>query len=171
MAGRRRPVCAARVAALTVLGLTVLGLAPTPGIALPAPKTAEQLVADSDLVGRVRVLGVACTGFVASSEDGRPAELPVYAAWLEVLAATKAPPRAAHATVLVTWQEIPKALLGPWVVRYYPGEEVATHLKWDAGSRAYVTTWWNAKGAPLHPVPEVLPSAPGQVMFATPAPR
>jgi hypothetical protein len=51
--------------------------------------------------------------------------------------------------VLVTWREIPTGLVGPWVVRYYPGEDVWTHLTKRSGGATYATTWWNAKGEPL----------------------
>jgi hypothetical protein len=54
-------------------------------------------------------------------------------------------------TVLVTWRENPKGVLGPWAVGYYPGEEVWTHLTKRSGGATYATTWWNAKGQPIKP--------------------
>ena len=48
--------------------------------------------------------------------------------------------------ILVTWRAIPKDVLGPWTVYYYPGEVVLTHLTKKSGGATYGSTWWNAKG-------------------------
>jgi hypothetical protein len=66
----------------------------------------------------------------------------------------------------VQWQDTPKGLVGPWKVAYFPGEEVATHLKWDADRRVYTTTWWNAKGKPTKQADtDKLPTQPGSVLM------
>jgi hypothetical protein len=46
--------------------------------------------------------------------------------------------------VTITFHAIPKGILGPWTVYYYPGEMVFTHLVRDGD--AYTTTWWNGRG-------------------------
>ena len=49
------------------------------------------------------------------------------------------------AEVLVTWRAMPKSILGPWTVDYYPGEEVVS-IDQAERRREYASTWWNAKG-------------------------
>ena len=108
----------------------------------------EELVQKSDLVALVRVLSVTRTSVTQDEHSGE--ELPGYLAKLEVLDVKKGDVKPGE-TVLVTWREIPKGVLGPWVVRYYPGEEVWTHLSKRSGGATYATTWWNAKGQPIKP--------------------
>jgi hypothetical protein len=115
---------------------------------------------NSDVIATVRVLAVACTG---RADSGRE-KVHVYQAWLSVVKATKGAARTGE-TVLVQWQDVPKNVVGPWKVEYFPGEEVVTHLKWDAEKRVYTTTWWNAKGKPTKPADfDKLPPQPGQVL-------
>ena len=78
-------------------------------------------------------------------------------------------------TILVTWRAIPKKIVGPWTVNYYPGEEVLTHLVKNSGGVSYNSTWWNAKGDDLKARATTdLPTKPGQSILPpreAPAPR
>jgi hypothetical protein len=65
--------------------------------------------------------------------------------------------------VNITFHEIPKGLLGPWSVFYYPGEMVWTHLSRDGD--AFTTTWWNGRGALVSKaIITKLPSKPGETV-------
>ena len=134
------------------------------GMAVPPLKTPEEVERESDVIAKVRVLAVVCTGDAVFPDT--EARSPTYQAWLQVLKVRKGAVREGQ-TVLVGWQDIPKTVLGPWKVDYFSGEEVVTHLKWDATRRAYVTTWLNAKGKPTRP-PDVrsLPARAGQISVA-----
>jgi hypothetical protein len=122
----------------------------------------EELVEKSDLVALVRVLSVACTSLTKDDRTGE--ELPGYLATLQVLEVKKGDVKPGD-EVLVTWREIPTGVLGPWVVRYYPGEEVWTHLTKRSGGVTYATTWWNAKGTPIKPAEITeLPTVVGQTV-------
>jgi hypothetical protein len=151
-------------AAYVLLVLGFLLLSPKLAWAVPAPMSPAELLAASDLVALVRVLAVTCTAVFLDGQTGQT--LPEYRAELGILEVKKGAARRGE-TVIVTWREIPRGLLGPWVVRYYPGEEVWTHLQRDAQGLGYVTTWWNAKGAPVRP-PDTneLPTRPGEVVRA-----
>ena len=147
-----------------LLSLLVLCLVAQKVVALPAPMSEEELVQKSDLVALVRVLSVTCT---AVGKDERTGEaLPSYVAQLEILEVKKGDVKPG-AQVLVTWSAVPKKVLGPWAVAYYPGEEVWTHLVKRSGGATYGTTWWNAKGQPVKP-PEIteLPTTVGQSVVA-----
>lgn len=126
--------------------LVVLATAPAALLALPAPMSDEELLEKSDVVALVRVLSVACTSVTKDEQTGE--ELPGYLATLQILEVKKGDLKPGD-EVLVTWREIPTGLVGPWVVRYYPGEEVWTHLTKRSGGVTYATTWWNARGEPL----------------------
>jgi hypothetical protein len=130
-----------------LLSFILFCAAAQPVFALPAPMSDEELVEKSDLVALVRVLSVAVTS-ITKDETGE--ELPGYLATLQILEVKKGDVKPGG-EVLVTWREIPKGVLGPWVVRYYPGEEVWTHLTKRSGGVSYATTWWNAKGQPITP--------------------
>jgi hypothetical protein len=141
-----------------------LSLFSPPAWAVPAPMSPEQLMAESDIVALVRVSAVSCTRL---SRDGSTGEdLPSYSAQLEILKVDKGPAQARQ-TVIVTWHEIPTGVLGPWVVRYYPGEEVWTHLQWDERSSTYASTWWNAKSEQVRaPDRTDLPMVAGETFTA-----
>ena len=65
--------------------------------------------------------------------------------------------------VTITFHTIPKGLLGPWSVFYYPGEMVWTHLVKEDG--AYTTTWWNGRGTLVDKaVITELPTTPGETV-------
>ena len=69
--------------------------------------------------------------------------------------------------ILVTWRAIPKDVLGPWTVYYYPGEVVLTHLTKKSGGATYGSTWWNAKGDDIKaPESTKLPETPGETFDA-----
>ena len=139
-----------------------LVLAATAAVAIPAPMSDAELVEKSDLVALVRVLSVACTSLTKDETTGE--ELPGYLATLQVLEVKKGDVKPGD-EVLVTWREIPQGVLGAWVVRYYPGEEVWTHLAKRSGGVTYATTWWNAKGTPIKPAEVTeLPTVVGQTV-------
>lgn len=58
-------------------------------------------------------------------------ELAIYCASLRILAVRKGAANPGD-IVQVTWRHAPHGLVGPWTLAYSPGEEVVTHLKWDA---------------------------------------
>ena len=71
--------------------------------------------------------------------------------------------------VIVTWRAVPKSIVGPWTVYYYPGEVVVTHLAKRSGGASYASTWWNAKGDDVKaPDTRDLPVTPGESVVATP---
>jgi hypothetical protein len=147
---------------LIVLGSLVF--CPTAAWAVPAPLSPAELIAASDLVALVRVLAVTCIGVWRYGETGE--DLGSYRARLLILQVTKGPVRKG-ASVSVTWKEIPRGFLGPWVVRYFPGEELWTHLQYNRDGPGYVSTWWNARGEQVRPPDTtLLPGTPGQVIRA-----
>ena len=135
-------------------------------IALPAPMPEQELMEKSDLVALVRVLSVTCTSVTKDEATGE--DLPGYLAKLQVLEVKKGDAKKGD-EVLVTWRAVPKALLGPWTVYYYPGEEVVTHLTKRSGGASYASTWWNAKGDDVKaPDTRDLPLTPGESVVAKP---
>ena len=133
---------------LAVLATAIALTATRPASALPAPKGADVLEKESDFVGKVRVLTVVCTGEVEVGKPGKDKfKVLAYQGLLQVVEVKKGTVKVNEA-LLVRWQELPKGLVGGWRVAYYPGEEAATHLKWNTEHKAYDTTWWNAKGKP-----------------------
>ena len=149
-------------ASLSMVLLTALFAAPTasPAFALPAPMSNEDLLAKSDLVALVRVLSVTC---VSVSKDERTGEaLRNYSANVELIEVIKGDV-AKGAEVNITFQEIPKGLLGPWSVFYYPGEMVWTHLVKEGDD--YTTTWWNGRGDVVNKAAiTTLPTTPGETV-------
>jgi hypothetical protein len=147
-----------------VLSLIVLCLTVQPALAIPAPMPEDELIAESTLVALVRVKAVTCTSITKDATTGE--DLPGYLAKLEVIEVKKGDVRPGG-EVLVTFRAIPKGILGPWTVFYYPGEEVWTHLVARSGGVTYASTWWNAKGAQVKP-PEttVLPTVVGESVLA-----
>ena len=98
------------------------GLASGPARALPAPMSAQELMEKSDLVALVRVMSVTCTTITKDAATGE--DLPSYIAQLKLLEVKKGDAKKGDA-VLVTWRAVPKSIVGPWTVYYYPGEEVS----------------------------------------------
>ena len=143
-----------------------LALTASPALALPAPMSDQELREKSDLVALVRVLNVTCTSLTKDAATGE--ELPSYLATLQVLEVKKGDAKRGD-EVIVTWRAVPKSLLGPWTVYYYPGEEVVTHLAKRSGGVSYASTWWNAKGDDVKaPDTRDLPVTPGESVVATP---
>jgi hypothetical protein len=143
-----------------------LALATGPARALPAPMSDQDLMEKSDLVALVRVLNVTCTSL--TKDDATGEELPSYLATLQVLEVKKGDAKRGD-EVIVTWRAVPKSIVGPWTVYYYPGEEVVTHLTKRSGGASYASTWWNAKGDDVKaPDTRDLPVTPGESVVATP---
>src|SRR5262245_28803496 len=141
-------------------------LATSPVLALPAPMSDQELMEKSDLVALVRVLNVTCTSL--TKDDATGEELPSYLATLQVLEVKKGDAKRAD-EVIVTWRAVPKSIVGPSTVYYYPGEEVVTHLTKRSGGASYASTWWNAKGDDVKaPDTRDLPVTPGESVVATP---
>jgi hypothetical protein len=138
----------------------------SPARALPAPMSDQELMEKSDLVALVRVLNVTCTSVTKDAATGE--ELPSYLATLQVREVKKGDAKKGD-EVIVTWRAVPKSIVGPWTVYYYPGEEVVTHLTKRSGGVSYASTWWNAKGDDVKP-PDTrdLPVTPGESVVATP---
>lgn len=154
-------------AILSALLLSVT-LISTPARALPAPMSEQELMEKSDLVALVRVLSVTCTSLTKDAATGE--ELPGYLAQLKVLEVKKGEVKPG-AEVLVTWRAVPKSIVGPWTVDYYPGEEVVTHLTKRSGGASYASTWWNAKGDDVKaPDSRDLPVTPGETVVPRPEP-
>jgi hypothetical protein len=150
-----------------LLALTLLAVAiATAAQAVPAPMSDQELMDKSDLVALVRVLSVTCTSVIKDERTGE--ELPGYLATLKVLEVKKGDTKPGE-QVLVTWRAIPKSIVGPWTVYYYPGEEVVTHLTKRSGGVSYASTWWNAKGDDVKaPDSRDLPVTPGETAVPTP---
>jgi hypothetical protein len=146
--------------------LVLLVAGAVPAYALPAPMSDQELMENSDLVARVRVLSVTCTSVTKDEQTGE--DLPGYLARLKVLETKKGEAQKGD-EVLVTWRAVPTGIMGPWAVYYYPGEEVWTHLAKRSGGASYATTWWNAKGDDLKaPDTRDLPTVPGETVVARP---
>ena len=146
-----------------------LALMASPARALPAPMSDQELMEKSDLVALVRVLSVTCTS--VTKDDATGEELPSYLATLQVLEVKKGDAKRGD-EVIVTWRAVPKSIVGPWTVYYYPGEEVVTHLAKRSGGASYASTWWNAKGDDVKsPNTRDLPSKPGETVVPQPEPQ
>jgi hypothetical protein len=144
--------------------LLLISLLATPALALPAPMSEQELMDKSDLVATVRVLSVSCT--VVTKDDKTGEDLPAYLARLRLLEVKKGDAKKGD-EILVTWRAVPKGIVGPWTVNYYPGEVVETHLVKKTGGVSYGSTWWNAKGEDIKaPDNTELPTTPGETFDA-----
>jgi hypothetical protein len=140
--------------------LVLTSLLAVPAFALPAPMSEQELNDKSDLVAVVRVGTVICTAI--TKDDATGEELPAYLARLRLIEVKKGDAKPGD-EVLVTWRAMPKGIVGPWTVNYYPGELVLTHLVKKSGGVSYGSTWWNAKGDDLKaPDSTELPSKQGE---------
>jgi len=128
--------------------VVLLALCPSPAWAVPGPMSPADLVAASDLVALIRVLSVTCLEVWRHGGTGE--ELASFEARLGVLRVTKGQARR-YQTVRLAWEEVSSQTLGNWCVRYYPGEELWTHLKIQEHDGAYKSTWWNARGEQIRP--------------------
>jgi len=141
----------------------MISLLASPALALPAPMD------KSDLVAVVRVLSVSCTTVTKDDKSGE--DLPAYLAKVRLIDVKKGDAKKGD-EVLVTWRAIPKDIVGPWAVYYYPGEVVLTHLVKRSGGVSYGSTWWNAKGDDVKaPENTDLPETPGQTFTAPQEPE
>lgn len=144
---------------LATLALVLLANAPAgPALALPAPMSDAELLAKSDLVALVKVISVTCLSVSKDERTGEP--LRNYSATVELLEVIKGDePKGTD--INITFHDLPKQIVGPWSVFYYPGEMVWTHLVKDGD--AYTTTWWNGRGEEVHKaVITELPTKPGE---------
>jgi hypothetical protein len=136
----------------------------SPALALPAPMSEQELMDKSDLVATIRVLSVSCTAVTKDEKSGQ--ELPAYLARVRLVDVKKGEAKKGD-EILVTWRAIPKDVVGPWTVNYYPGEVVPTHLVKKSGGVSYGSTWWNAKGDDIKaPESTELPETPGETFDA-----
>lgn len=148
----------------TGICMMALAVGTTSAHALPAPMSEEELDKASDVVATVRVLAVVRIDDMPFDKTRETVR--TYQAWLQLVQPKKGNIKAGE-TLLVQWHDTPKNLIGPWKVEYHPGEEVLTHLKWNATQRSYVSTWWNAKGKPVHAADSAqLPERVGEVIAA-----
>jgi hypothetical protein len=140
--------------------MLLLCLIATEASALPGPLSDEELLTKSDLVALVRVLSVTCTAI--THDDFAKQDIRNYSAKVELMEVIKGD-EAKGGDVNITFHEIPKGLLGPWSVFYYPGEMVWTHLVRDGD--AFTTTWWNGRGDVVNKaVITELPTKPGETV-------
>jgi hypothetical protein len=158
------PISRAQVAMQRILAslslLLVTAFMAAPAAALPAPMSDDDLLAKSDHVALVRVLSVTCTAINKDKMTGQA--LPGYSAKVELMEVIKGD-EAKGSDVAITFHEIPKGLLGPWSVIYYPGEMVWTHLVRDG--EAFTTTWWNGRSELVSKaVITKLPTKPGETV-------
>ena len=130
----------------------------SPAVALPTPMSESELLSKSDLVALIRVLSVTCTSV---STDPRTGEaLPSYSATAELVYVTKGEETMGD-DITLNFHAIPRGVLGPWTVFYYPGEMVYTHLVGKDG--VYTTTWWNGRGRVVSKaIITELPTTPGE---------
>ena len=142
--------------------LLLLSVLATPALALPAPMSEQELTDKSDLIATVRVLSVSCT--VVTKDDKTGEDLPVYLARLRLLEVKKGDAKKGD-EILVTWRAVPKGIVGPWTVNYYPGEVVWTHLTKRSNGATYASTWLNAKSEIVtSPDTKELPTQPGETV-------
>jgi hypothetical protein len=146
-----------------LLGLALLAASiATAALAVPAPLSEQELTDKSDLVALVRVLSVTCTIVTKDEQTGE--DLPSYLAKLEVKEVKKGDVKPGE-SVLVTWRAVPKSIVGPWAVYYYPGEVVWTHLTKRSNGATYASTWLNAKSEIVSsPDTKELPTQPGETV-------
>jgi hypothetical protein len=141
---------------LSLLAVFLIG----PALAVPAPMSDDELLAKSDLVALVKVLSVTCLSVSKDERTGEP--LRNYSATVELIEVIKGEePKGTD--IDITFHDLPKQIVGPWSVFYYPGEMVWTHLVKDGD--AYTTTWWNGRGEEVHKaVITELPTKPGETV-------
>jgi hypothetical protein len=146
---------------LRLLGIALLCcLLAQPALALPAPMSKSDLLSKSDLVALVRILAVTCTSVTKDERTGE--DLPSYSAKAELIEVIKGDEMKGD-SVAITFHAIPKGILGPWTVYYYPGEMVWTHLVGKDGT--YTTTWWNGRGNVIEKAAITeLPTTPGETV-------
>jgi hypothetical protein len=146
---------------LTLLSFFLLA---TQALALPAPMSEGELLEKSDVVAVIRVLSVSSTAVTKDDQTGEV--LPSYLARARLLEVKKGDVKQGD-EILITWRAIPKGIVGPWTVNYYPGEVVLTHLIKKTGGATFGSTWWNAKGDDIKaPASTELPTSIGETFDA-----
>ena len=115
--------------------ITSLNLYTVTSNALPAPLSKEQLLRESTVIARVKVIGVAKVGYVKNAIK--------YQAWLKIIKPIKGEV-IVNDTIIVTWHRFDKKLIGSWVIDYYPDEELITYLIWDRDEKSYKNISWNS---------------------------
>ena len=137
--------------------------------ALPAPMSDQDLMDKSDLVAVVKIGSVSCTTVTKDQASGE--DLPAYLAQAKVVEVKKGAAKPGD-DIIITWRAVPKNIVGPWTVDYYPGEQVLTHLVKKSGGVSYGSTWWNAKGDDITAPPsKALPTESGQTFTPQQAPQ
>jgi hypothetical protein len=140
-----------------LLGFALLA---SPAQALPAPMSKEEMLSKSDLVALVRVLWVKCISVTKDERTGE--ELPSWSAKAELVEVIKGD-EVKGDNVDIDFHAIPTGMLGPWSVRYYPGEMVWTHLV--GKDNQYTTLWWNGRGTLVKKATTTeLPTTPGEIV-------
>ena len=115
--------------------ITSLNLYTVTSNALPAPLSKEQLLRESTVIARVKVIGVAKVGYVKNAIK--------YQAWLKIIKPIKGEV-IVNDTIIVTWHRFDKKLIGSWAIDYYPDEELITYLIWDRDEKSYKNISWNS---------------------------
>lgn len=155
------------IVATSVLGMVIaLGFLMPRAEALPAPMSRCGLYKTSDIIAEVRVHSVTCLGETKVSDCD--VKFRRYQATLEIMKCWKGT-EVIGQRVLVEWRiPVNAQLQGHWSVPYYPGEIVATHLKWNTENRVYGTTWWNGRAeTPVRAADtDRLPEVAGQTVCA-----
>ena len=128
-------------------------------VALPAPFSTEELYEQSNVIAKVKVLGVIKIGEQHNATR--------YQAWLKIIKPIKGQVKN-NETIIVNWSLLHKKLIGGWEVSYYPGEILKTHLIWDRQEKTYRTLSWDSvrvlkKASPSH---GSLPKETGNMILA-----
>jgi hypothetical protein len=134
--------------------------------AVPGPLPEAEMLAASELVALVRVLSATCVAVFHERHE----ELRRYSAALGILRVRKGSHRR-YDTINVRWQDVPRRVLGPWIVPYYPGDKGWTYL--TRFGDAYTATWINAademdrRGGrlPIIPMQTIWSWSPGALFF------
>ena len=125
--------------------------------ALPAPLSKEQLLKESNVIARVKVIGVTKIGYVKNAIK--------YQAWLKILKSIKGD-IISNDTIIVTWHRFDKKLIGSWAIDYYPDEELITYLIWDRDEKSYKNISWNSADK-IQSSSKKLPTKDGEIILCS----
>jgi hypothetical protein len=125
--------------------------------ALPAPLSNEQLLKQSDIIAKVKVIGVAKIGQINGAVK--------YHAWLKILEPTKGSV-SINDTIIVAWHKFDKKLIGSWAIDYYPDDELLTYLIWDDNEKSYKNISWNS-AKKIQSYNKKLPINDGEIIFSS----
>jgi hypothetical protein len=120
-------------------------------------KSEEEIIRLSDVVADVEVRKVVCIKRRWDPDERK--DICTYRSTVELMTVKKGTVKTGQRLV-VEWIGIPGCSWSMYDA-YCPGEILATHLRWDARRKAYVTTWWNGKETLAQPEALVLPANPG----------